>query len=74
MERQRVAEATLLEILIQETGRELGKDANFLGQKIQIRRRDGEPNWDANCGIAGLPIIKGFATALNTVKAQYNLD
>jgi hypothetical protein len=74
MERQRVAEAALLGILIHETGRALGKDANFLGEKIEIRKRNGEPNWDANCGIAGPPIIKAFATALNKTQALYNLD
>jgi hypothetical protein len=74
VERQRVAKATLLQILIDETGRALGKDAHFLGQKIEIRKRDGEPNWDANCGIVGPPITKAFAIALNKVQAQYNLD
>jgi hypothetical protein len=53
MPRQRVAQATMLDMIVQETSRELaGKSAHFLAQQIEFRRRDGVPNWDANCDIA----------------------
>jgi hypothetical protein len=74
MERQSLAEASLIEALIQETGRALGRDANFLGVAITIRRRAGEPNWDADCGIVNPIVVKAFAVALNNVQAQFNLD
>jgi len=74
VERQRIAKATLVEILLHETGRVLGRDASFLGQQLEIRRRDDEPNWDANRGIAGPTVIKAFGIALTRVQAQHNLD
>jgi len=74
MERQSVAEATLLEILLHETSKVLGRDASFLGQQIAFRRREGSPNWDANCGIAGTTVVKAFGIALQKVQAEYDLD
>lgn len=74
MERQKIAEATLIEILIHETTRALGRDANFLGKQIEVRRRSGEPNWDANCGISGTMVVKAFGIALTEVQRRYDLD
>lgn len=64
-----VAEATLVEILLQETTKALGRNASLLGKQIEIRGRNGNPNWDANCNIAGT-----FGIALTKVQAQYDLD
>jgi len=74
MERQSIAEATLLEILLNETSKVLGKDASFLGKQVALRRREGTPNWDANCGIAGMMVLRAFGIALQKVQAQYDLD
>jgi hypothetical protein len=74
MERSKVAEATLIEMLLNETTHALKKDASFLGKQIEIRRRDGEPNWDANCGIGGTRVVKAFGVALTKVQAQYDLE
>jgi hypothetical protein len=77
MARQKIAIATLIEILIQGTTKALGKDASFLGTKIEIRRRDGGangPNWDANIGIAAPIVLTAFAGALKDAQAKYDLD
>ena len=73
MERKKIAEAALREILISEMTKVLGRDASFLGNKILIRRRERKPNWDANCGIAGTIVIKAFVIELNKAQAQYDL-
>jgi hypothetical protein len=72
MERQKIAEATLIEILIHETTRALGRE--FSGQANRGERRSGEPNWDANCGISGIVVVKAFGIALAKVQDQYDLD
>ena len=54
MERQSIAQDTLLEILLSQTGKALGKDASYLGDRIEFIRREGAPNWDATIKIASL--------------------
>lgn len=74
MERLKIAEAPLKEILILETTKALGRDASFLGQQLEIRRRNGTSNWDASCGIAGTVVVKAFGIALQKIQSRYNND
>lgn len=72
--RPKVSEATLVDFLIDETGPALGRDAIFLRKAIAIRRRAGEPNWDANCGIAPPAVLRAFAQALSKLQKEYDLE
>jgi len=74
VERQKIALATLAEILIDDTARELGRDVSFLRPRLTIRNREGQPNWDANIGIAGNAVVAAFLKALEHAKARYDLD
>jgi hypothetical protein len=48
MERQTIAKSTLIQILVDETTKALtGESYLLLAKQVRIRRRDGEPNWDA---------------------------
>jgi len=52
----------------------LGEDAGFLGEKIVLRRRIGEPNWDANCGIVTTNVLMAFARAFARAQERYNIE
>ena len=73
MERQSIAQDTLLEILLSQTGKALGKDASYLGDRIEFIRREGAPNWDATIKIASPPDLKAFAAARKYAQGRYNL-
>jgi len=49
--RQKVASAAVAEMSIMETSKSLGGDARFLAPHLNVRRRGGEPNWDARIDI-----------------------
>jgi hypothetical protein len=73
-EKQKLSRESLMAILIQETTASLDKDANFLGQQIVLRARNGTPNWDAHCGIAGVATVRAFSVALDNAQRLYDLD
>jgi hypothetical protein len=64
----------LLKILIDETGRRLGTDANHIVDKITIAYKRGEPNWDAEIAMVGLATLKAFRAALQKVQQLYDYD
>jgi len=73
--RQKVTSAALAAILITETGKSLGGDASFLAHHVKVRRRSGEPNWDASADIFGSAVItEAFTEARERAKALYELD
>jgi len=74
MPRETLSEAALLKILIVETGRRLGTDANHIVDKITIAHRRGEPNWDAEIAMVGLATLKAFRAALQKVQQLYDYD
>ena len=55
-------------------GKALGKDASYLGDRIEFIRREGAPNWDATIKIASPPDLKAFAGARKYAQGRYNLD
>jgi hypothetical protein len=73
MERRKITRSELFQILILETDRVLGMSAISLRGKIAITPRDGEPNWDASCAIAGTVVSRAFAVALERVRGLYDL-
>jgi hypothetical protein len=69
---KKVAPAKLSEILIAETAKSLGGDANFLAAHLKVRHRDGEPNWNASIDIFGSTVlVETFGEARERVKALY---
>jgi hypothetical protein len=71
--RQKVSEAALVEVLIQEIGGIIGRDANFVGERIKIQPREGTPNWHAKMGPAGATVTRAFVIALKKVKSKYDV-
>ena len=51
-----------------------GEDGRRFREQIEYRQREGEPNWDANIGIASPPFLKAFAIAMDKVKAFYDVQ
>jgi hypothetical protein len=73
-ERQTVATATLAEIIEAEFSKSLGRSAADYMPRVQIRPREGQPNWDGNIGTIAMPILSAFNEALDRVKTAYDLD
>ena len=73
-ERQTVAAATLREIIEAEFSKSLGRSAADYMPRVQLRSREGQPNWDGNIGTIALPILSAFNEALERVKTAYDLD
>ena len=72
---QRITSTALTENLITETSKSLGGDARFLLPHLKVRRRRGEPNWEATIDIFGSALItEAFREARERVKAHYDLD
>jgi hypothetical protein len=74
VERETISGTALVELLIADTTLFLGEDARFLGEKIALRHRKGEPNWDANCGIVTTSVLMAFARAFARAQERYNLE
>jgi hypothetical protein len=72
--RETVSEIALLKILIYETGRRLGNNANHLLHKIKIARKRGVPNWDAEIATVGLATNRAFTAALQKMQKLYDHD
>ena len=73
-ERPRISEAALIEVLIHELGSILGRDANFVGERIRIYPHQGSPNWRAQIGPAGTLVKRAFVMAVERVKSRYDLE
>lgn len=74
MGRESVAHSTMVEMLIQETASRSGRRANALGQQIRLTKHDGEPNWNAECGIVGIVESQAFRDAVKHLQAIYDVN
>jgi hypothetical protein len=63
----------LREKLLSETETALGRDVGFLSGQIKIWRVAAQPNWQADCGVAGLSVLTAFNRARATVQKRYNV-
>jgi hypothetical protein len=73
MERQTIAKSTLVQILIDETAKPLTGESYLLAKQIRILRRDGEPNWDADCNITKTRTRKAFRKAKRNAQQIFNI-
>jgi hypothetical protein len=73
MKRQEIAKSVLIQILIGETAKVLKGDAHLLRKQIRIRRRVGEPNWDADCGLTKTRTSRVFNTAKRNAQEIFDL-
>jgi hypothetical protein len=64
----------IIDLLENLTGKPLKRDGKFLARMIVIRRREGEPNWDANIGVAPPDVLKAFGIALQTMQENYDVE
>jgi hypothetical protein len=74
MPRQKLPLNTVRDFLIDQTTDALHRDARIIAPYLNIRERAGEPNWDANIGIAEPSIIRAFCAALLNVQRDYDVD
>jgi hypothetical protein len=74
MARKPLPEKELRNILANQTTNAMRRNARFIATKVQIIRREGEPNWDANLGIGPPPLLKAFAFALSETQRFYDLE
>jgi hypothetical protein len=74
-QRQKVAAATLAEILINEISVSMGgRDASYLKPRIAFAAVNGEPNWAAKIGEVPLNTLSAYNEALGRVRERYELD
>jgi hypothetical protein len=74
MARRKLALSKLGDLLVDLTTKMLKRDATFLARMIVVRRREGEPNWDANIGVAPPEVLKAFGLALQTMQENYDVE
>jgi hypothetical protein len=73
--RQSISYKGLIDKLVREIGRLLGKDANHLTDKITLRRvADQHPNWGADIGAVSPYDLSAFRQALESMLALYELN
>jgi hypothetical protein len=51
-----------------------GEDGRHFRKQIEYRQREGEPNWDANLGLAAPHFLKAFVVALDRVRTFYDVQ
>ena len=61
-------------VLIERTTKAVGNNARFVEAGLEIKQRDGTPNWAANIGIAPTSVTKAFDEALYAMQSQYNIE
>jgi hypothetical protein len=71
--RERISIIALREKLLSVTSTILGRDARFLSGQIEIWRVAAEPNWQADCGVAGMSVLTAFNRAREMIQKQYNV-
>ena len=74
MARQKLPFTEVRKSLIEQTTKAVGGNARFVEAGLEIRQRDGTPNWDANISIAPTAVIRAFAEALSEMQNQYNIE
>jgi hypothetical protein len=74
MPRERLSREMLIPVLVREISRQLRHEPPDLARRVEIRHREGEPNWDATIGIAPLHLLRAFNDALATTQAMYDLE
>jgi hypothetical protein len=73
--RQSISYKGLIDKLVREIGRLLGKDANHLTDKITLHRvADPHPNWGADIGAVSPYVLSAFRQALESMLALYELN
>jgi hypothetical protein len=74
-QRQSVFHEALMDSLVREIGRLLGKDAGHLRERITLHRVAGQhPNWGADIGGVSVYELSAFRQALESMLALYDLD
>ena len=59
-----VSASALIDLLVAETAQQAAFNVDHLRDQIKIRRRDGDPNWDALIVGASAPVAAAFGRAL----------
>ena len=73
-QKAKISIGELEEALIKETTRQLGCDAGGIGEKIEVRHRQGDPNWDAGIGLSLHEVVAAFGRVCSTLRKQYDLE
>jgi Ser/Thr protein kinase RdoA (MazF antagonist) len=74
-DRRSMAHNALVDDLVRETGRLLGKDAAHLRERITLHRAAGRrPNWGADIAAVSAYELSAFRQALESMLALYELD
>jgi hypothetical protein len=74
MPRQKLPLIAVRDYLIDQTTDALRRDARIIAPYLKIRTRVGEPNWDANIGIAEPSIDRAFGIALLNMQRDCDVD
>jgi hypothetical protein len=72
--RQKITYAEMRQSIIEQTAKAVGGNVRFVEAGLEIRQRNGTPNWDANISIAPTKVNKAFAEALGNMQNQYDIE
>jgi hypothetical protein len=74
MRRTKITLDEMKNYLIDGTTYELVADATFVAKSIEIRQREGQPNWDANIGISIPAVVAAFGRAVRRLQREHDIQ
>lgn len=73
MARRKITYTEMRKRIIEETAKALGTNARFVEAGLEIRPREGAPNWNANISIAPKSVNQAFAETLGSMQKAYDV-
>jgi hypothetical protein len=74
MARQKISSVQMRNRIIEQTAKAVGGNARFVEAGLEIRPRNGTPNWDANISIAPKAVIRAFVAALSNMQNEFDIN
>jgi hypothetical protein len=73
MARRKIPFIEMRKRIIEETTKVVGNNARFVEAGLEIRPRQGTPNWIANISIAPESVNQAFAEAIGSMQKAYDV-
>jgi len=73
MARHKIPYTEMRKRIIEETAKAVGANARFVEAGLEIRPREGTPNWNANISIAPKAVNQAFAETLGSMQKTYDV-
>jgi hypothetical protein len=71
--RQKLSLAEMRNRILEQTTTALENNARFIAAGLEIKQREGTPNWEANIGVAPGTVHKTFLRVVGEMKRKYDI-